>query len=145
MPNRALRITALLLLAATPVVAQSSRPYTEGPVTQVSYIRVKPGHFDHYMAYLAGSYKQLMEAQKKAGIITAWAVYASPERDEADWNLVLPTTYRNMAALDNLEDRTEPIENRVFGSMEKSNEGSVQRGEWRELVGSRQLRELIIR
>lgn len=145
MPSRALCITGLLLLTAAPVVAQSDRPYTEGPVNAVSYIRVKPGQFDHYMAYLAGPYKQLMEAQKKAGIITGWAVYTSPERDDEDWNMVLTTTYKNMAALDNLDDRTDPIQKQVYGSLEKGNEGVVQRGEIRALVGSRLLRQLIIR
>ena len=145
MSNRVLRTTGLLMLAAAPLVAQSSRPYTEGPVTQVTYVRIKTGHFDEYMAYLAGAYKQQMEAEKKAGIITGWTVFSSPGRDDEDWDLALATTYKNMAALDNLADRTDPIQQQVFGTMEKSNQASVQRGAMRELVGTRLLRELIIR
>jgi hypothetical protein len=143
---RALCVAGLLVLVAAPAAAQqSSRPYTEGPVTFVSYVRVKPGHFDDYMAYLAGPYKQLLEAQKKAGIITGWSVYSSPEQSEKDWNLILTTVFKNMAALDNLEDRTDPILKQVMGSIEKANQGSVNRGEMRELVGSRLVRELIIK
>ena len=63
---RAWHVAGLLVLAAAPTAAQqSSRPYTEGSVTAVAYVRVKPGRFDDYMAYLAGPYKQLLEAQKK--------------------------------------------------------------------------------
>lgn len=51
------------------------------------------------MAFLAGPYKQSMESQKKAGIITGWAVYSSDNRDEADWNIALTTTSKDMAAL----------------------------------------------
>lgn len=143
---RALHVAGSLVLAAAPTAAQqSSRPYTEGSVTAVAYVRVKPGRFDDYMAYLAGPYKQLLEAQKKAGIITGWSVFSSPEQNKEDWNLILTTTFKNMAALDNLEDRTDPILKQVMGSIEKANQGSVSRGEMRELVGNRLVRELIIK
>jgi hypothetical protein len=45
------------------------------------------------MNFLAGPYKQEREAEKKAGVITGWAVYQSDDRDENDWNIVLTTTY----------------------------------------------------
>jgi hypothetical protein len=145
MPRRVL-LAGLFFITTVPVSAQQSpRPYSEGAVRSVSYIRVKPGRFDDYMAYLAGPYKQFMDAQKKAGIITGWAVYNSPGRDEKDWNIVLTTDFKNMAALDNLDDRTDPIVKQVMGSNEKANEGMVKRGEMRDLVGNRLLRELIIK
>jgi hypothetical protein len=143
---RAPNLVVLALVLAVPATAQqASRPYTEGPVTDVQYIRVKPGHFDEYMTFLAGPYKQLMEGQKKAGVITAWAVYSSVNRDEDDWNIALTTTYKNMAALDNLRDRVDPIDKQVYGSMEKSSEAMVKRSEMRDILGNRLLRELIIK
>jgi hypothetical protein len=146
MTARALSLASLLVLMAAPSAAQqSSRPYTEGSVTNVSYVRVKPGRFDDYMAYIAGPYKQLMEAQKKAGIITGWSVYSSPEQNGEDWNLILTTTFKNMAALDNIDERTDPIVKQVVGSNEKANQGMVSRGEMRDLVGSRLVRELIVK
>jgi hypothetical protein len=114
-------------------------------VVDVQHIRVKPGHFDEYMAYLAGPYKQQMEGLKKAGVIVAWGVYDSESRDQNDWNIALTTTYKNMAALDNLRDRVDPIQRQVFGSIERSSEAMVKRGEMRDIVGNRLLRELIIK
>lgn len=145
MSRRATLVGLLVLLPVAGAAQQSPRPYTEGSVTNVSYVRVKPGRFDEYMAYLAGPYKQLMEAQKKAGIITGWGVYNSPGRDEEDWDIILTTTFKNMAALDNLDDRTDPIVKQVLGSNEKANEGMVKRGEMRDLVGNRLIRELVIK
>jgi hypothetical protein len=138
-------VSFALVLAVPATAQQASRPYTEGPVTDVQYIRVKPGHFDEYMTFLAGPYKQSMEGQKKAGVVTAWAVYSSDNRDEDDWNIALTTTYKNMAALDNLRDRVDPIDKQVYGSMEKSSEAMVKRSEMRYIVGNRLLRELIIK
>jgi hypothetical protein len=134
-----------LVLAVPAGAQQASRPYSEGTVTDVQYIRVKPGQFDAYMTFLAGPYKQLMEGQKKAGVITDWAVYSSDNRDEKDWNIALTTTYKNMAALDNLRDRADPVTKQVYGSTDRSNEAMVKRSEMRDIVGNRLLRQLIIK
>jgi len=143
---RALVGTGIALVLAVPLAAQqSSRPYTEGSVLEVQYIRVKPGHFDDYMNYLAGPYKQMMDGLKKSGVITGWGVYTTDQRDEQDWNMVLTTSYKNMAALDNLRDRMDPVQKQVFGSMEQSSAAMVKRGEIRDVVGGRQLRELILK
>lgn len=143
---RALPLFGFAFVLAVPATAQQvSRPYTEGPVTDVQYIRVKPGHFDEYMTFLAGPYKQLMEGEKKAGVITAWAIYSSDNRDEDDWNIALTTTYKNMAALDNLRDRVDPIDRQVYGSIEKSSDALVRRSDMREIVGNRLLRELMVK
>ncbi|MFL5448966.1 MAG: hypothetical protein ACJ8AP_01140 [Gemmatimonadales bacterium] len=78
-------------------------------------------------------------------MITGWGAYQSENRDETDWNIVLTTTYKNMAALDNLRDRADPITRQVYGSLDKSDEAMAKRGEMRDIVGNRQLRELIFR
>ena len=48
------------------LAAQEPKPYKEGQVTEISYIKIKPGKFDDYMKWLDGPYKTLMEANKKA-------------------------------------------------------------------------------
>jgi hypothetical protein len=59
---------------------------------------------------------------------------------------VLTTTnYKNMGALDNLRDRADPITRQVYGSLDKSDEAMAKRGEMRDIVGNRQLRELIFK
>ena len=86
-----------------------------------------------------------MEGQKKAGVITGWAVYSSPNRVEVVWNIALTTTYKNMASPDNLRDRVDPIDKQVYGSVEKSSEALAKRIEMRDIVGNRLMRELIIK
>jgi len=111
-----------------------------------SYIRTKPGMFDKYMEYLGGNYKRVMEAQKKAGVILDYTVYTSPGATENDWDVLLVTTYKNMAALDNLQDRTDPIMASALNqNREQSNQASAGRGPLRDLVGTRLLRQLILK
>ncbi len=67
-------IGALLCLAMANTNAAEARLYTEGPVTELSFVKIKPGQFDAYMKYLGTTYKAIMEAHKKAGLITGYAV-----------------------------------------------------------------------
>lgn len=130
------------LLCVAGVVAQE-RPYTEGPVVEVTSVRIKDGQFDNYMQYLQGRYKPLLEAQKKAGIVLDYGVYAASPRTPADPNLYLVVVYPNMAMLDGLEDKMEPLERQVTGQTRaQSAKAYADRGSMREILGSELLREL---
>lgn len=119
--------------------------YKEGPVVSVSYIRTEPGKFDEYMQYLATTYKQLMEEQKKAGIIVDYAVYSVSARTERDADVILTTTYANMAALDNLDEKTKAITAKIWGTRQASATASINRGKMRTQVGTELIRRLILK
>ena len=136
-----LLLAAPLLFAATAAVAQE-RAYTEGVVMEISAIKIKPGMFDAYMKYLDTTYKGLMEEYKKAGLIVDYGVVAANARTPQDPDLLLTITYKNWAALDGLEDRMEPISNKVFGSRAAGTQASVDRGKMRETLGVQYIQEL---
>jgi hypothetical protein len=129
----------------TGVAGAADRPYTEGPVVQVTAIRTEPGMFDEYMKYLAGPYRQLMEEQKKAGIIVAYNFYAAMPRSPHDADLYIVTTYKNMAALDGMDAKTDPIVEKIMGSMEQQSSATVQRGKLRTILSDELIRELVLK
>jgi len=137
---------ALLAAGIASTAGAQDRPYTEGNVVVVSYIRIKPGMFDKYVKYLDTDYKKIMEAEKKAGVILDYGVYTTPQQNEGDWNMVLRVTYKNMAALDNLRDKAEPLQHGVTNlSPEQAAQASVERSAMRDAVGGRVLREIILK
>lgn len=138
-------LLATAMLFATSLVIAADRPYTEGPVTQVTYIKIKPGMFDAYMKWLATDRKALMEEYKKAGLILGWKIYSAEARTPNDANLILSTTYKNWAALDGLNDKQEPIAERLQGSSDKQNQASIGREQMREVMGSTTIQELVIK
>jgi hypothetical protein len=143
---RALLPAVLLVCITSTGIAQQPRPYTEGPVVVMSYIRTKPGSFDKYMEYLAGNYKREQEGAKKAGLITEYAVYQSMPANETDWDVLLITTYKNMAALDNLNDRMDAVTASTLNqNRDQSNQAFAARGTMRDVVGGRLLRQLILK
>lgn len=138
--------TALMLSGALATAADEPRSYTEGPVSHVSFIKVKPGMFDNYLKYLATTYKPLMEEYKKQGIILDYKVYeASETHSPSEPDLVLTVTYKNMAALDGLAEKTDPLAAKVFGTRQKQAEAAISRESMRESVGDQFIRELILK
>lgn len=140
------KIQALLAIACSFVLlgtaATAATPYTEGTVSEVAAIRTVDGMFDDYMNWLAGPWKQFMEEQKKAGLIVSYDVYLAYPRTPDDPDLYLVTVYKNMAALDGLEARLEPIVERVMGNRAKANADTVSRGKIRTVLGSQVIRKL---
>lgn len=124
--------------------AQSAKPYKEGSVVELSYIKIKPGRFDDYMKFLDTSYKQLMEENKKAGLITGYAVYSAQARSPQEPDLILTVTYANMAALDKIEEG-EAIAAKVVGSQDTQNKAFADRGAMREVLGTQLIRELVLK
>jgi hypothetical protein len=131
-----------LLCGTVAAWADEERPYTEGTVVSVGYIRTKYGMFDEYMKYLAGPYKHLMEEQKKAGTIVDYGVYQAYPRNPHEPDLILTVVYKNWAAFDGLRDKIDPITKKVFGSLESASKGAVDREKVRESLGGAFLQEL---
>jgi hypothetical protein len=142
--TRALGALAGLLLSflAVGVASAADRPYTEGAVLNVSSIRTEPGMFDSYMNYLATTYKQTMEAQKAAGIILDYSVYTAVPRGPDDPDIYLVTVYKNMAALDGLTEKTDPIQQQAFGDLAQRSAATIARGKMRTQLGTEQIREI---
>ena len=136
---------ALALVSVAGVASAADRPYTEGAVLSVSSIRTEPGMFDSYMNFLATTYKQNMEAQKAAGIILDYDVYTTTPRGPDDPDIYLVTTYKNMAALDGLDERMEPIMQRSFGNQAARDTAAVDREKMRRQIGQEMIREVVFK
>jgi hypothetical protein len=145
--TRALGALAGLMLSflAVGVAGAADRPYSEGAVSEISSIRTEPGRFDDYMAWLAGPYKQMMEAQKSAGLIVDYAVYATTPQSPHDPDLYLVTVFKNMAALDDLAAKSDPIMEKLQGSLAEQNKAYVERGKIRTVLGSQLIREAVLK
>jgi hypothetical protein len=66
-------------------------------------------------------------------------------RKPGDPDLYLVTVYKNMAALDGLDDRTDAIQEKIYGTPAEQDAKTIERGKLRTLVGSEYVRELILK
>src|SRR6516162_5248137 len=126
--------------------AQDVRQYSEGPVTEVNYIEVEYGHFEEYIDWLNSTWKPTMEATKKAGLIVDYkAIRFTPLCYTSNHSMVvLWITYKNMAALDKGAEE-EDVAKKVIGNTEFQNKARIGRNDYREVLGSELIRELILK
>ena len=59
--------------------------------------------------------------------------------------MVLFVVYKNMAALDSLYERMEPLAAKAMGPRQKRADAAVSREAMREVLGDRYIRELILK
>jgi|SRR6516162_8670932 len=140
-----LLLAAILTVSASVTRAQEDHAYTQGPVVIVSFVRTAPGMFDEYLRYLDVTYKRLMEEYKRQGIVTDYAIFQAIPRDPNDADLILTVTYKNMAAFDELQARTDPVVKQAFGSLPKAASASAERDKMRKQLGSQMVRQLILK
>lgn len=111
-------------------------PFTEGPVVNVSAIRTEYGKFDDYMKFLDTTWKATQEAAKKAGYITGYKVITVEPRGADDPDIYLVVYFKNWAALDGGTAKGDEIAKQVEGSVAAANQGAVDRGKIRRILGS---------
>jgi len=138
-------LAILLLTFASSSFAQDEHAYTEGAVVAISYIKIKPGMFDAYMSYLQSTYKQIMEEQKKAGLVLNYGIYSAQARSPSDPDLYLTITYKNWATFDGLTAKSDAIQSKIWGSLAKSDAAAIDREKMREVLGGEVVQELILK
>ena len=125
--------------------AQDERQYTDGPVTEADYIRVEYGHFEEYVDWLNSTWKPTMEATKKAGLIIDYKVLRLTPKSPDQPNIILWITYKNAAAALDKGVELEAVAKKVIGSTETQNKARVARSEYRKVLGTEYIRELILK
>ena len=125
--------------------AQDERAYADGPVTEVNYLQVEYGRFEDYIDWLNSTWKPTMEATKKAGIIVDYKVFRLTPKSPDQPNIYLWITYKNAAAALDKGVELEAVAKKVIGSTEVQNKARVGRNEYRKVLGSELIRELIFK
>lgn len=136
-------VVALLTLSVV-VFAQVSRPYRNGSVWDVAFIRMKPGMETAYLNYIATDWKRNQEASKKEGLILSYKVLTTEGHTPGDWNIMLMTEYKDMATMEANEAKADALSQKVIGDDQKQIQGYKERLEIREVMGDRLAREIVL-
>ena len=139
----ALCTTLLLMLAAQTGFGQE-KPYKEGSVWTVTFVKVKPGMNEAYMNYLTGQWKANQEAMKKDKLILSYKVLTTETHGSDDWNMLLMTEYKDLATMEANEPKADALAQHVIGDDQKQMQGYKERTEIREVMGDRLAREIVL-
>ena len=131
-------------LGLQPSSGSLSKPFHNGTVWDVQFIRVKPGMDRAYLTYLSGQWKTMHEAFKKEGLIISYKVLTSEGHSPNDFNVMLMTEYKDLATLEANESKFEGIAERLVGDDQKQQQGYRDRSEIRDIIGGRLSREIVL-
>jgi hypothetical protein len=137
-------IVLLVGLAGFTTYAQVARPYHDGSVWSIGFIRMKAGMEPAYLNYLATEWKREQEAMKSEGIILSYKVISVEAHTPAEWNLMLMTEYKSLAAMEANAEKADALGQKLFGGDQKMMQGYRDRLEIREVLGDRLGREVIL-
>src|SRR6266446_7947641 len=122
-------------ITTTTTTRGSTAPYTEGPVWVLTMIKTKTGLTDEYFKQITGTVKPVYDEEKKQKTIVDYKILNGEASDAHDFNILILVEYPNMAAFDNLRDKTDPILEKVMGSEAQRRDLAVKRLDIREILG----------
>ncbi|MFN2455801.1 MAG: hypothetical protein ABR577_16445 [Pyrinomonadaceae bacterium] len=137
-------LIVLILTLSIVVVAQVNRPYRNGSVWSIGFIKMKPGMETAYLNYVAGDWKREQEALKKDGQIMSYKVMTTEDHGSSDWNIMLMTEYKDLATMEANEAKADNLLQTVIGTDEKQMQGYRDRLQIREVLQNRLAREIVL-
>jgi hypothetical protein len=143
---KTLFIGAAMLAAtlATPAMAQESS-YKPGTVWEASRIDVLPGQFENYMDYLATTWKKNQEMAKAGGIVLNYHVLAVNNARQGEPDLVLIVEYKDYQTTAQQEAFSKKVNAMMAMDQRKQAAANGERGKMRELMGSTEYQELVLK
>jgi hypothetical protein len=134
-----------LLSLASAMAYGQDKPYTEGSVWSITMIRVKPGMMDAYMRDVLPLRKKIDEEAIKQGLIISDHVLLGSASGRDDFDVMFMTEYKNWAAFDGITAKYDAIVGKFVGSEEKQTQLMTRRLDVREILGEKQMQELILK
>ena len=131
--------------AAVNPTTQTNAPYTEGAVWSITMVKTKPGMGDDYLKTLAKTFKAVNDEAKKQGIISDYKILSGDAATTQDFDLLLMVEYPNMAAMDGLREKTEPIFDKIMGTEDQQRQMAIKRLEIRDIMGDKLMREITLK
>lgn len=137
-------ICLLTAFAAVPVIGQVHKFFSPGTVWTVTMIKMAPGMDQSYMEYLDGQFKKGEDAQVKAGFEKSYKVLRTLD-DGGAWNLLILREYTSLASVETNAEKSDAVAQQTNGNDQAQMQGYQDRAKYREVVGTKYARELLLK
>jgi len=138
-------LSAVLLMLAISVYGQVHKYYTPGTVWAVTTIRIHSGMDQAYLQYLDTELKKESEISIKNGFMKSYKILRAQD-DDAGWNMLILREYESFASLEKNEEKADEALRQATGiDDQKEMQGYTDRSKIREVMGTKFMRELILK
>ena len=140
----AVLIGVLTAMAAVPVIGQVHKFFSPGTVWTITMIKMASGMDQSYMQYLDGQFKKSEEAQIKAGFEKSYKILRTMD-DGGAWNLLILREYTSLASIETNQEKADALLQQTDGTDQAQMQGYQDRSKYREVVGTKYARELVLK
>ena len=138
-------LVSVLLLLAVSVYGQVHKYYTPGTVWGVTMIKIHSGMDQAYLEYLDTQLKKESDISIKNGFMKSYKILRSQD-DDAGWNMLILREYDSFASLEkNAEKADEALRQATGIDDQKGMQGYADRSKIRDVMGTKFMRELILK
>ena len=141
---KALLAGGIAVAITVSVAGQVHKYYSPGTVWTVTMIKIAPGMDQLYMQYLDGQFKKGEDAQVKAGFQKSYKILRTMD-DGGTWNMLILREYASLATLEANEEKADALLQQTEGSDQVQMQGYQDRSKYRDVVGTKYARELILK
>ena len=135
----------VLLLLAVSVYGQVHKYFTPGTVWGVTTIRIHPGMDQAYLEYLDTELKKESDISIKNGFMKSYKILRSQD-DDSGWNMLILREYDSFASLEKNAEKADEVLRQATGiDDQKGMEGYTDRSKIRDVMGTKFMREVILR
>ena len=137
-----LTILAITLAFSLQLSAQE-KTYKDGSAWQVGFIKVGANMSVEYLNNLKENWKATHDEAVKQGLIVSYKILQGVAANPDDWDIMLLTEYKSLAAMEGADDKWQAISKKIIGgedAMKKLNESRVS---MRTIYGGKLLREVV--
>jgi hypothetical protein len=143
--TRAIALIGVLAVAgAVPMFAQVHKFFSPGTVWTVTMIKMAPGMDQSYLEYLDGQFKKGEDAQIKAGFQKSYKILRTMD-DGGAWNLLILREYTSLASIEANVEKSDAVLQQTAGTDQTQMKGYEDRSKYREVVGTKYARELVLK
>jgi hypothetical protein len=136
---------AVLLMLAVSVYGQVHKYYTPGSVWGVTTIKIHSGMDQAYLEYLDTQLKRESEISIKNGFMKSYKILRAQD-DDSGWNMLIMREYDSFASLEKNEEKADEALRQATGiDDQKGMQGYTDRSKIREVMGTKFMRELILK
>ncbi|MBA3766044.1 MAG: hypothetical protein H0W99_03455 [Acidobacteria bacterium] len=136
---------AVLLILTVSVYGQVHKYYTPGSVWGVTMIRIHSGMDQAYLEYLDTQLKKESDISIKNGFMKSYKILRSQD-DDGGWNMLILREYESFASLEKNEAKADEVLRQATGiDDQKGMQGYTDRSKIRDVMGTKFMREVVLR
>ena len=137
-------IGVLASIGGVPVLGQVHKFFTPGTVWTVTMIKMASGMDQSYLQYLDSQFKKSEDAQIKAGFEKSYKILRTMD-DGGAWNLLILREYASLASMEANVEKADAVLQQTDGTDQTQMKGYEDRSKYREIIGTKYARELILK